>query len=107
MSYILSGAPDDNSSETRISLIDDSGGELQIYQDRGSGVMVTFNEDTKCRVRVRFCSAEATITQPVTFFPMIRFAGIVDDTYEPYKPSVAEYIADLESRITALEERGI
>ena len=103
-SYILSGAPNDGSSETRISLIDDSGGELQIYQDRGSGVMVTFDEDTKCRVRVRFCSAGATVTQPVTFFPMIRLAGIADNTYEPYRPSVEEYIADLEVRITALEE---
>ncbi|MDE5620357.1 MAG: hypothetical protein K2O29_07255 [Ruminococcus sp.] len=105
VSYILSGAPDDNSAETRISLIDDTGGESQIHQDRGSGVTVKFDEDTTRRVRVRFCSSGATITQPVTFFPMIRLAGIVDDTYEPYKPSVAEYIADLEARITALEER--
>lgn len=34
---------------------------------------------------------------------MLRYAEITDDTYEPYKPSVAEYIASLEERITALE----
>ncbi|MDE5619521.1 MAG: hypothetical protein K2I80_03225 [Ruminococcus sp.] len=34
-------------------------------------------------------------------------AGIADNTYEPYRPSVEEYIADLEARITALEEREI
>lgn len=34
---------------------------------------------------------------------MLRYADITDDTYEPYKPSVAEYIANLEARINALE----
>ena len=34
---------------------------------------------------------------------MLRYADITDDTYEPYRPSVAEYIASLEERITALE----
>lgn len=42
---------------------------------------------------------------PVTIYPMIRRAEITDDTYEPYRPSVAEYIASLEERIAALEGR--
>ncbi len=41
----------------------------------------------------------------VTVYPMLRFADITDDTYEPYRPSVAEYIASLEERIAALEGR--
>lgn len=39
------------------------------------------------------------------FGVMIRLADVTDDTYEPYKPSVAEYIASLEERIAALEGR--
>ena len=34
---------------------------------------------------------------------MIRYADIIDDTYEPYRPSVQEQIAALEARIAALE----
>lgn len=36
-------------------------------------------------------------------YPMIRYADILDDTYEPYQPSVQEQIAALEARIAALE----
>ncbi len=35
-------------------------------------------------------------------YPMIRYADITDDTYEPYQPSVQEQITALEERIAAL-----
>ena len=35
-------------------------------------------------------------------YPMIRYADITDDTYEPYQPSVQEQINALEARIAAL-----
>ena len=38
----------------------------------------------------------------VTFYPMLRYADITDDTYEPYKPSLQEQITALEERIAAL-----
>lgn len=37
---------------------------------------------------------------------MIRYAEITDDTFEPYKPSVLEYISALTTRISALENKG-
>lgn len=40
----------------------------------------------------------------LVFYPMLRYAEITDDTYEPYQPSVEEYISTLEERIAALEE---
>lgn len=45
-----------------------------------------------------------TIANDLTLKPMIRYAEIIDSTYEPYKPSVEEYISSLEARVTALEE---
>lgn len=42
-----------------------------------------------------------------TLYSMLRYAEITDNTYEPYKPSIAEYIASLESRITALESTTV
>ncbi|MDE6789189.1 MAG: hypothetical protein K2J47_07720, partial [Ruminococcus sp.] len=46
-------------------------------------------------------------SEGITIYPMIRSAEITDDTYEPYRPSVAEYIANLEERITALESMNL
>lgn len=41
--------------------------------------------------------------EQIIFYPMLRCIEIIDDTYEPYKSSVEEYIADLETRVKALE----
>lgn len=38
---------------------------------------------------------------------MIRYTEITDDTFEPYKPSVLEYLSELATRISALENTGI
>ena len=35
----------------------------------------------------------------LTFYPMLRYAEITDDTYEPYKPSVEERLAALEAAV--------
>lgn len=39
----------------------------------------------------------------ITIYPMIRPSDISNSDFEPYKPSVMDYIAKLEARITALE----
>ncbi len=44
----------------------------------------------------------ATISS-FTFYPMLRYAEITDDTYEPYKPSVEERLATLEATLMAAE----
>lgn len=41
--------------------------------------------------------------EQITFYLMLRCIEIIDDTYESYKSSVEEYIADLETRVKALE----
>jgi len=43
--------------------------------------------------------AEVTL-ENLTFKPILRYAEITDDTYEPYKPSVEERLAALEAAIT-------
>ncbi|MBD5158892.1 MAG: hypothetical protein HDT23_01430 [Ruminococcus sp.] len=101
--YILSGAPDDSSSKTRIGLIDDNGGEYS-RQDTGKGTLIEFDEDTTYRVRIRFCDRDGEVDSDKTFYPMIRYAEITDDTYEPYKPSVEERLIALETAI--LSEKG-
>lgn len=39
----------------------------------------------------------------VTVYPMLLYADIVDETYEPHKPSVEERLAALEEKLAALE----
>ena len=98
--YRLSGGIN---RETRMSLINSAGGELTNYMDNGDGVEISFDEDTEMRIRLR-AGDTGNVLNSVTVFPMLRYSEITDDTYEPYRPSVEEYIADLEARITALEE---
>lgn len=98
--YRLSGGIN---RETRMSLINSAGGELTNYMDNGNGVEISFDEDTEMRIRLR-AGDTGNVLNSVTVFPMLRYSEITDDTYEPYRPSVEEYIADLEARITALEE---
>lgn len=101
--YILSGAPDDSSYQTRISLIDDNGSENG-KQDTGNGALIEFDEDKTYRIRVRFCDRDGEVPSDKTFYPMIRYAEITDDTYEPYKPSIEERLTALETAI--LSEKG-
>ncbi|MDE5582480.1 MAG: hypothetical protein K2J08_02070 [Ruminococcus sp.] len=101
--YILSGAPDDSSNQTRISLVDDNGGEYG-KQDTGKGVLIEFDEDKNYKIRVRFCDRDGEVPSDKTFYPMIRYAEITDDTYESYKPSIEERLTALETAI--LSEKG-
>ena len=39
----------------------------------------------------------------ITIYPMIRPSDIKNSDFEPYAPSITDYIAELEARITALE----
>ena len=107
ISYTMSGAPDDGTTETRLSLINDSGGEMSAaYQDIGKGATFAFESDVTYRVRARIAGSGATISQTIAFYPMLWYAEITDDTYEPYKPSVEERLAVLEEKFAALEGGG-
>lgn len=53
-----------------------------------------------------YCYIHTGITvNNLTFEPMVRYASDTDNTYEPYRPSVLEYITSLEERIAVLEDR--
>ena len=98
VNYILSGAPNDESSETRISLMTSSSTGETKYRDTGNGVAIKFDTDTTYYIRIRFGSNGETITAK-TFYPMLRYAEITDNTYEPYKPSIEERLTALENAI--------
>ena len=101
--YTLSGCPNGgNSSNTyRLYGLDTNQWEFA-GSDVGNGNTFTAIRNP-CVFRIAIYSGYTA--ENLTFFPMLRYAEITDDTYEPYRPSVAEYIASLEERISALEGR--
>lgn len=87
---------------TSMCVLDFSDGVTQkMYRiTQSSGIRLTDVQITGIYLQL----SKDTTANDLILKPMIRYASITDDTYEPYKPSVEEYIFALEERITALEE---
>ena len=64
---------------------------------------VEFTETTTAYYMIRIDGTYKEELGGITFYPMIRHADIIDDTYEPYQPSLQEQINALTARISALE----
>lgn len=60
----------------------------ELYKATTSNVVMTFAQDTAIKVRVSLVSGKTY--NNTTIYPMIRFASIEDDTYEPYIPDNTE-----------------
>lgn len=100
-SYTLTGCPTGGSSETYRLY----GLEKETWtgagSDTGGGVTFTAKKSpTTYRIVVY---AGKTVTN-LTFYPMLRYAEIQDDTYEPYKPSVQAQIDALTNMLFGLGE---
>lgn len=72
-----------------------------IGADIGDGVDVTTSKQY-CRVLIGI--GANTDVDGLTFYPMLRYADITDDTYEPYKPSVEERLNDITDQIFGIGE---
>ena len=94
---ILTGCPANGSNNT-FGIYIRVGTNDYIY-DSGAGVTFTTDSIFWINIVIR----GGVTFNNVTFYPMLRYADITDDTYEPYQPSVQEQIAALEARIAALE----
>ncbi len=68
--------------------------------DYGSGNTFT---NRNSAVQYRIVVYKGYTANNLTFYPMLRYAEITDETYEPYKPSVEERLAALEEKLAALE----
>ena len=72
----------------------------------GSDVAFTIDDSHKYvwfRLLVR---SGASFSETETIYPMVRLADVKNDTYEPYKPSVEEYISELSNK-KYLDEQSI
>ena len=101
--YKVNGMPETSKTTTyRTDLrATESGGRTYGY-----GVKefeVEFTETTTAYYMIRIDGSYKESLNGITFYPMIRYADIADNTYEPYQPSLQEQIEALEARIAALE----
>lgn len=86
----LTGCPSGGNYQTGFALYGNKKSDQNTFiKDVGDGdTAIVPNEDCGFYILVR---KNATVNN-LTFYPMLRFADITDDTYEPYRPSVQEQI---------------
>lgn len=86
-SYILSGAPDYNTTPIRIAMCTYTSSPSDyttIGYDFGKNLSFTLNEDSNCFIAFRFQSGAIGVPIDLTLPVMIRSASISDNTFEPY-----------------------
>lgn len=77
---------------------------LVVAMDTGDSKTFTTTTSTNPTMAQICVYAGADFTDnPITFYPMIRYSDVTDDTYEQYTPSLQEQINDILARLTALE----
>ena len=102
----LSGCPSGGSGTTyRVYLQNLTSGYTNLGRDDGNGADVTVGIDVT-QIRYLIIIYAGYTAENLTFYPMLRYAEITNDTYEPYKPSVEERLAVLEEKFAALEGGG-
>ena len=99
----VSGCPDGGSASTyRLVMQNATSGFSTLCSDSGGGSDLTIASDIT-RIRCLFTIYSGQTVENITVYPMLRYAEITDDTYEPYKPSVEERLAALEEKFVASE----
>lgn len=101
--YILSGSRSGVNLQVRLAETENSEGELVLSGDGGEAAFTVTDAHKYVWSRVLITSGADFGSEGVTIYPMIRSAGITDDTYESYKPSVEERLAALEEKLAVLE----
>ena len=99
--YILSWESDNsNSGNVYIFMNGTTDGRKSVDNNVSKTLKFTTNSDTTfITIRLGVSNSGDSITYSNI---MLRYADILDDTYEPYKPSLQEQITALEARIAAL-----
>jgi hypothetical protein len=99
-SYILTGCPSGGSASTYHMYTMNTSTWSGTRRDVGSGATLATGEYTGWTVRIKIASG--CTTDSLVFYPMLRYAEVTDDTYEPYTPSLQEQINALTSAVEAL-----
>ena len=94
--YILSGCPQGGSSSSYRLNMRHEGQTTNVYPDIGGGVTFTGIDETMSAIVLIY---GGTTVDNLTFYPMIRYADITDDTYEPYQDNLQTQIKNNDNDI--------
>lgn len=97
----LTGCPEGGSASTYSLRSLNVDGNIGAVADLGNGRVFTYTNTEKSASFYIAISEGVTVTD-LTFYPMLRYVEITDDTFETYKPTLLEQIEELKARITAL-----
>lgn len=95
--YILTGCPSGGGDSAYRLYGLETVGWTGVGSDVGEGAEFTPYTDNQCVYRIVIRSG--VTADDLTFYPMLRYADISDDTFEPYKPSIEERLAALEEKL--------
>lgn len=101
--YKVNGMPETSKTNTyRVDLrANESGGTTYGYGAKE--FEVEFTETTTAYYMIRIDGTYKEELGGVTFYPMIRYADIIDDTYEPYKENIDERLTKIQNKIGDIE----
>lgn len=102
--YILTveGYTTPNATHTQLYAVNSNGAEKWIANLSSVESEITVSKKTTYVLKA-YRNNTIAVGSKETFYPMIRYADITDDTYEPYQPSLQEQVTALTERIVALE----
>lgn len=104
---VLTGSPAGGGPTTYIQFLQIVNKDSTIkrsYTDYGDGAEYTV--ENGYGIGIVLCVKKGTTVSNLTFYPMLRDANIIDDTWEPYVPSVDERINALWAAINELNSQG-
>ena len=103
--YIVTGCPSGGSgSSYMISLtFNNSDGTYSYNHEGGKGLTFAMDASIHKAISVRIQIEKGVTMSNATWYPMVRYSDVTDDTYEPYSPSLQEQINTISSRLEALE----
>lgn len=101
--YKINGMPETSANNTyRVDLrATESGGT--VYGYGAKEFEVEFTETTAVYYMIRIDGTYKEELGGITFYPMIRYADITDDTYEPYKENIDERLTKIQNEIGDIE----
>ena len=101
--YKVNGMPSTSSNSTyRVDLRStESGGT--VYGYGAKEFEIEFTETTTVYYMIRIDGTYKEELGGITFYPMIRYADITDDTYEPYKENIDERLIKIQNEIGDIE----
>ena len=86
--YIGSGCPSQTGDNYKIAYPETSGSTYISHNDTGAGCDINISADTAIGVVITINNGKTVSHKK--FYPMLRYASVSDDTFEPYHESVEE-----------------